>query len=196
VEGRGLAQLSNKKSSIVNGSLQPICCPLALSALYWGRVWGWELAQLNNKKFSMMNISLRPIWPPPEAGWGAGTCPTEQPEIINDKQFTLINLAAPCGRVGGRELAQLNKNFSIINSSLQPICPPPPPPARGGFWGREVSSWKNVKMAIQIFHFDRFGGKIGRSENFFHFLANRSKRKYVSFLAAPWGRVWGGDLYK
>jgi hypothetical protein len=35
----------------------------------------------------MMNISLRPIWPPPEAGWGAGTCSTKQQQLINDKQL-------------------------------------------------------------------------------------------------------------
>jgi hypothetical protein len=82
---------------------------------------------------------------------GAGTCPTKHKEIINDKQFTFINLAAPWGRVGGQELAQLkNKKFSIITGSLRPIWPPP----RGGFWGGEVPNWKNVKMSIRIFHFD------------------------------------------
>jgi hypothetical protein len=59
---------------------------------------------------------------PLTAGWGAGTCSTKLQEIINDKQFTLINFATPWGRVGGRELAQLNnKIFSIISHSFQPI---------------------------------------------------------------------------
>jgi hypothetical protein len=59
------------------------------------------------------------FWPPPGAGLGAGTCPSKQKEIINDKQFTLIILAAPWERVGGRGLAQLsNKKFSIVNGSL------------------------------------------------------------------------------
>jgi hypothetical protein len=52
----------------------------------------------------------------------AGTCPSKQKKI-NDEQFTLINLAAPWGRVGGRVLAQLsNKKFLIVNGSLQQIC--------------------------------------------------------------------------
>jgi hypothetical protein len=67
-------------------------------------------------------------------------------------------------------------------------------PPRGGFRGGEVPYWKNMKLSIQIFHFDRFGSQISRSENFFNFLANWSKWKYVSFLAAPWGRVWGRGL--
>jgi hypothetical protein len=31
------------------------------------------------------------------AGLGAGTCPNKQKEIINDKQFPLINMAVPWG---------------------------------------------------------------------------------------------------
>jgi hypothetical protein len=80
--------------------------------------------------------------------------------------------ADPWGRVWGWELAQLNnKKFSMMNISLQSIWPPP----EGGFGGGEVPYWKNMKISIQIFHFDQFRGQIGRSENFFYFLANRSK---------------------
>jgi hypothetical protein len=32
------------------------------------------------------------------AGLGAGTCTTKQQEVINDEQFTLINLTAHWGR--------------------------------------------------------------------------------------------------
>jgi hypothetical protein len=53
------------------------------------------LAQLNNKKFSIVNGSLQPICRPLGPGLGLGTCPTKQQEILNEKHFTLTNLAAP-----------------------------------------------------------------------------------------------------
>ncbi len=93
----------------------------------------------------------------------------------------------PWGQFGGRELAQLNnKKFSIINGSLQPIWPPP----RGGFWGGGVSYWKKMKISIQIFHFERFGGQIGQSENFFHFFGKSVEVK-ICFI---FGRHLGAAL--
>ncbi len=51
---------------------------------------------------------------PQGAGWGAGACPSRQKEIINDEQFTFINMGAPWGRVGGRGLP----NWATRNSQL------------------------------------------------------------------------------
>jgi hypothetical protein len=110
----------------------------------------------------------------------------------------LINLAAPWGRVGGRELAQLNnKIFSIINGSFQPIWSPP----RGVFWGGEVPNLKNVKVSQRIFHFDWFGLQIGPSELslrptwqkmkvFFTLINLASKSVQVNFHFNWFGKKW------
>jgi hypothetical protein len=52
-------------------------------------------------------------------GWWAGTCPTEQQEILDNERFTSTDLATPKGRVLGRGSALLeehenfNTNFSF-----------------------------------------------------------------------------------
>jgi hypothetical protein len=100
------------------------------------------------------------------AGFGAGTCPTKQKEIINDKQFTFINLAAPLGAGWGAGLAQLsNRKFSTVNDSLQPICHP----LGAGWWAGTCPTEQQDIL---------------------------DNKRFISInLAAPKGRVlgWGGS---
>jgi hypothetical protein len=92
-----------------------------------GRVLAQGSALLEEHENFNTNFSFRLIWRPNRSKWkflsyfgksvevkicfifgrplgaglGPGTCPSKQKEIINDEQFTLINLAAPWGRVVG-----------------------------------------------------------------------------------------------
>ncbi len=64
---------------------------------HWGRVMGWGLAQLRKMKLSMRKRHFDQFGRPLEVG----TWPSEEYEIVNEEEFTLMDLAAPWGRAGG-----------------------------------------------------------------------------------------------
>ncbi len=143
--GRGLAQLSNKKVSIVNGSLWPICRPLGAGlglgtcpteqqeilndehftsinlATPWGRVRGRGSALLEEHENFNTNFPLRPISRPNRSKWKFLLFFSKSVEV---KIYFIFGRRLGAGLRAG--LVQVSKmRLSMINSSLWSIWPPP-----------------------------------------------------------------------
>jgi hypothetical protein len=129
-----------------------------IASKVWTRKWGPRAMNLGQE------MRAQPSWLPTGGGLWAGTwpteeyeivnekqftfglgrtCPTEEHKNVNDKQFTSTNLAVPWGQVWGQGLTQLKSmKMSLRNSSLQPIWPTP----KGGFGDGDYPSWRTWKL--------------------------------------------------